>query len=225
MKIAISQSLRQVVFHALAILGFVFLAHMQQAQAQNFKFGPRIGVASSGVGLQDLLIQDMDDLDRLKVSLQESSPEYQLGFFARVKLLGLYIQPEALITTSKFSYLVEDIVNSGDEVVTERRFGLEVPINAGIKLGPLRLQAGPVYRMTLSSPTEVANLVAMKRNFADATVGLQAGVGLDLGKKIVLDLKYEANLSSVTDEITVFGSTHQLSDHGGQLVGALGIAF
>jgi hypothetical protein len=210
----------QAVF-ALSLIAFV----AAPASAQNLKFGPRFGIASSGIEASSLNIKNGDDLDALRIQLQESSPEYQIGAFARVSLFGLYLQPEALITTSKASFAYEDLINGGTQQLTERRVNLEVPIMAGLKLGPFRVQGGPVYRMNLANSSELSQIDGLSRSFREAKVGLQAGVGLDLGKKIVVDLKYEGDLSGTRDELTIFGQTHEVSEHGGRLVGSVGISF
>ena len=202
----------------------LLLGFASQLQAQNFKLGPKFSVSSSGISGTDFQVQNLQDLRELQVSLQEASPEYHVGIFSRLTLLGFYIQPELALTTSRVSYLVEDLTGGGTEAANEQYLGLEMPIMAGIKLGPFRANAGPVYRMNLTSVSDLADVQGFGRRFQESTLGLQAGVGLDLGKKIVLDLRYETNLNRPTDEVTVFGQTHKLSEYSGQWVAGIGIA-
>ncbi|MEM7654718.1 MAG: porin family protein [Bacteroidota bacterium] len=195
------------------------------AAAQKLKFGPRVGLASSGISASSLNIQNGDDLDALKLDLQESSSELQMGVFARVQFLGLYLQPEVLLTTASTSFAYEDLITGATDQLTERYVNVEVPIMAGLKLGPLRVQGGPVYRMNLLSRSDLRDIDGLNRSFKEASVGLQAGVGLDLGKKIVVDLKYESDISAARDELTIFGNTHQVAQHGGRLIGSVGFSF
>ena len=99
---------------------------------------PRFGVASSPINPQD--ISDWQDF---AVSFQDGSAEYQLGAFARVGLLGFYIQPEFLFTTSSANYLVTDLLDGGTEIFRERYYNVEIPMMAGIKLGPVRAPGRP----------------------------------------------------------------------------------
>ncbi|MEO1449216.1 MAG: outer membrane beta-barrel protein [Bacteroidota bacterium] len=203
-------------------LGILMIAPLS---AQKLKFGPRFAVSSSGIEPNDLVIQNSADLDQLALSLSETSPNYQIGLFGRLQILGLYIQPEFLLSTSSATFLYEDLTTGDEESLTERYFELEMPIMAGIKFGPFRLQAGPVYRMNLSNNSNLNNIDGLTRNFQSSTVGLQGGVGLDLGKKLVLDLKYEAPLGRLRDEVTIFGQTHEVTDRSGQLIGSIGYSF
>ncbi|MDX1909268.1 MAG: outer membrane beta-barrel protein [Bacteroidia bacterium] len=195
------------------------------AFAQKLKFGPRFGVAASGIQAEELMIKDLNDVDALRLELQNASPEAQLGVFGRLQILGFYVQPEALLTTSSAEFLVEDLQNGGTELLKERYYNLEVPLMAGVKLGPLRAQAGPVYHMNLGNASDFTTLDGFSRRFRDSAVGFQAGAGLDLGKKIVLDVKYELDMNGVRDEVTVFGQSHPVSQQGGRLIGSVGFSF
>ena len=67
------------------------------------------------------------------------------------------------------------------------------------------------------------------RNFdpqTSGTWGAQAGVGLQLGKKVQLNLRYEGNLTSYTSNITLPGNIVIPSDNRvNQLVVDMGFAF
>lgn len=98
------------------------------------------------------------------------------GLFARFNLLGLMIQPEATISTAK---------------------NLDVPILAGLKLGPMRAMVGPMMRFDLDrnknlhEPEKIGLGESMK-------VGFQAGAGFDISK-LTIDLRYESNLSGLSE--------------------------
>ncbi|MEL6670724.1 MAG: porin family protein [Bacteroidota bacterium] len=195
--------------------GFLF-----QSQAQKLKFGPRFGIASPSLNMQDI-----DDWQDVAISLQDQTPEYQAGLFARLQLGGLYIQPEFLFSTSSAKFLVEDLIDGGSEIMREQYYNVEIPVMAGLKLGPFRAQGGPVYRMNLGNSSDFFTREGFGRNFKGSEVGIQAGIGLDLGKKIALDLKYELPMDGSGDEISLFGQTHTLSDRGTHLVASVGFSF
>ncbi|MDP5172202.1 MAG: PorT family protein [Bacteroidia bacterium] len=196
------------------------LAFMSSLSAQSLKFGPRIGIASSPVNAQN--IQNFNDF---AVSFQEGSSEYQIGVFGRLQAFGLFIQPEFLFTTSSAAYLVEDLRSGGQEIFKEQYYNVEMPVMAGFKLGPIRLQGGPVYRLNLGNSSDFFTTDGFSRSFQNSNVGIQTGVGLDIGKKLVFDLKYELPLSDTGDEISILGQTHDLSSRGSHFVASMGISF
>jgi len=214
----ITQTLRLVLSCLLVLV--VQIALMGSLSAQSIKFGPRIGIASS-----PFEIQDIENVNDIAVTFQDGSPEYQVGVFARVAALGLFIQPEFLFTTSSASYLVEDLGNGGREIFNEQYYNVEIPVMAGIKLGPIRLQGGPVYRLNLGNSSDFFTTDGFSRSFTNSTVGVQTGIGLDIGKKLVFDLKYELPLSGATDDITILGQSHELSSRGAHAVASMGISF
>lgn len=196
------------------------LAFMGSLSAQSFKFGPRIGIASS-----PFEIQDIENINDIAVTFQDGSPEYQVGAFARIAALGFFIQPEFLFTTASASYLVEDLRNGGSEIFNEQYYHVELPVMAGIKMGPIRLQGGPVYRLNLGNSSDFFTADGFSRSFTNSTVGVQTGIGVDIGKKLVFDLKYELPLAAASDDITIFGQTHSLSNRGAHAVASMGISF
>jgi hypothetical protein len=208
----------------LALCALALTALANGAYAQKLIAGPRIGVASTGIEPKDLVIRNAQDVDALRLQIQNSSPEIMVGAFTRLTLLGIFVQPEVLLTTSSAEFLYEDLVSGGEEFLRERYWNLDVPIMAGIKFGPFRVQGGPVYRLNMSNKTDLTTIDGLTRNFKQSDVALQAGLGLDLGKKLILDLKYQPNLSDYRNEVTMFGNTHKVSDRQGQLSLSLGVA-
>lgn len=210
-------------FAKLALLA-LGLSASTLASAQNLKFGPRFGVGASGIEAQDLVIRNENDVEALRLQLQNASPEVQMGVFGRVSLLGLYVQPEVLLATSSARYLYEDAISGGTELLKEQYYRLEVPVMFGLKLGPLRAQGGPVFHTPLANASELTTISGLSRSYRESSTGIQAGLGLDLGKKVVFDVKYEANLSGVRDEITIFGQSHAVSTQGSRVIASLGIS-
>lgn len=213
-------------FPILAILSIMMLA-ASSLSAQNFMFGPRVGFGFNTQAFegQSWEFTSPSDLNDLRLSLQDASPETQLGMYGRIGFGGMYLQPEILLTTQSVKYLLEDINGDGEEVLDERNYHLAVPIMAGVKLGPFRAQAGPVYRARLASLSDLTDIEGMDRRYATSTLGVQAGLGLDLGRKVALDVRYETGLLQGRDEVTFLGQTHDLSQQTGQLVTSIGISF
>ena len=90
-----------------------------------------------------------------------------------------------------------DITRNGvNEVLDYQLNKIDVPVMAGLKMGFFRLQAGPVASFLIDD--EVDGPVKVRLN--EAVYGYQAGIGLDISN-MVIDIKYEGNLTKLGDRI------------------------
>src|SRR5690606_28667523 len=113
----------------------------------------------------------------------------------------------------------------GDQIVNEYEFNkLDVPVMVGIKLlNVIRVQAGPIASLLLKADAKEGGVTSdVKDNYKSATVGYQAGVGLDIGS-LILDLKYEGNLSKFGDKVGFGGNTLNTDVRNNQWLLSLGI--
>jgi opacity protein-like surface antigen len=140
----------------------------------------------------------------------------------RASFTGFYVQPEILLATATNSVRYEDVEEGGGPVIYNQKFNkLNIPVLLGFKVGPMRLNAGPAAAIMLGDPKEIIDGATYKR----ATFGYQAGVGIDLFKKLTLDVRYEGNLNQFGDEITIMGETFQLDDRTGAVLLHVGLIF
>lgn len=166
--------------------------------AQLFTLGPKIGLSSSKINVAD-------DVDAIVAG--DSEVGFHAGLFTRVSLLGFYVQPEVLFTSASGNIVIDDqsVTNNVESIQQITYNKIDVPVMVGIKIGPiLRLNAGPTFSYILSQDireegTSVINEIS--QNYNDANVGFQVGVGLDISK-LVIDLKYENNLSVLGESVT-----------------------
>lgn len=162
---------------------FLFLSLSIAARAQ-FVFGIKGGISSSNVDVKDL------KNTFLQFKNKDNITGYHLGAFARLKALGLLLQPEGIFTSSGGKVEVMQTEN-GQEVKTTEDFTfnrLDVPVLVGINLlNTVRLQAGPVASVLVSGKFQDQNI----KNYMDKTdLGWQAGIGLDIGN-VTADVRYE----------------------------------
>lgn len=114
----------------------------------------------------------------------------------------IFLQPEVLVSAKGGSF---DLIRSG--LATQRidvRFTtLDVPVLIGFRLGPLRLNAGPMASLTVSNNQNLKDALnqytsqSIDETFKQAVFGYQAGVGLTLAG-LQLDARYEGNLSDLS---------------------------
>ena len=95
----------------------------------------------------------------------------------------------------------------------------------GAKLGPVRLNAGPSARLLINSPKDLINDPDFKAMYNDLTFGYQAGIGVDIVKRITLDLRYEGSLQKYQTKIDAGGEKISLDDRPNAFLLSVGIMF
>lgn len=172
--------------------------------------GPRITLISTNLDLRE---------EVANVQAGDAEFGFQYGLFVRVKVpvIGLYVQPEVLFSKS------ESTITSGAQNVDLSFNRVDVPIMIGGKIGPLRINAGPSLSFLTGAESDVAGAVVdIKDNYSNATLGFQAGIGVDI-LKFVIDLKYEGALGDkFGDAITAGGNTFSTDERASQIVLAVG---
>jgi Outer membrane protein beta-barrel domain len=135
--------------------------------------------------------------DNLQQSL-DSKTGYVGGVYARIGN-KIFIQPEVLFSAKGGSI---NILKSGNptQTVAIDYTTVDVPLLVGFKMGPIRLNAGPMASFVVSNKGLDTVLKDVSSNtaesFKNASYGYQAGGGFDLGS-LSLDLRYEGSLSEV----------------------------
>lgn len=198
------------------ILVVLFLAFATvQAQAQLFKAGIKVGVATPDIKPGDLdSVRFTSGSDQLKIKVSNASYGFHFGAWARVGIGNFFVQPDLLFNSSNTDYTVSRLKNGVwlDSVRNERYLNLDMPIMLGYKVKALRLMAGPVAHFKVGSNsdlTELANL-NYKSEFAAARWGFQGGLGLAFGN-LGIDLRYETNFFKYANHITFNGTPVEFS--------------
>lgn len=200
------------------LLIVAIMASYTAANAQLFSIGPRAGISSSTI--------KVDDTDTWEVD-KESEFGYHLGLFARlqVPVIGLYVQPEVLFSKTGGRINFDDNDNDLHNAMELEFNRIDVPVLVGWKFGAFRVNAGPTFNFITKAEGTVngQDFEEVDDKFKNSTVGYQAGIGFDLGK-LLLDLKYEGNLSEITDDNTIdlAGEEFQGDYRSSQLILSLG---
>ena len=148
---------------------------------------------------------------------------FQGGAFMRASFAGLFIQPELLLATASNTLTYAGVIDGQpvDELLEQKFTKVNIPVLIGFKLAFLRVNAGPAASILINDPRELVEGATYKR----ATFGYQAGLGLDLFKKLTIDVRYEGNLNQFGDEITIGNQTFVLDDRTGALLVQVGLIF
>ena len=175
---------------------------------------PRIGITSSKLKIQDNVAN---------VKEGDARFGFQAGLFTRFTISSFSIQPEVLFTNNGGKIEFDD--NFGKKVVRKYEYNkLDVPVMLGYKFANfIRIQARPVASLLLKADAKDGGVKEdVKNNYKNATFGYQAGIGFDIGS-ILIDLKYEGNLSKFGDEIVVDGTSFNTDLRNNQLILSLGL--
>lgn len=156
---------------------------------------------------------------------KDASYGFHGGLFVRLSLLGIYIQPEILFATAENKISITDIGQTTAEIRSQKFNKLDIPVLLGFKLGPLRINGGPAATIMLSSPKELFDTQNYESLYKSATFGYQAGIGVDILKKLTLDLRYEGNLNQFGNELTIGSQTFELDQRSSAISLSLGLIF
>jgi len=195
--------MKKVVF--LFLLSFIFAGTYAQ-------FGIKVGANTTS-----LKITGGDMIENVK----DAQWGFNAGIFYRLKILMLYVQPEAYFSTvgGSFKY--------GDDPMNKELYDfdlnrIDIPLIVGGKLGPIRIHAAPVAFFTISSKSSLTDFEeAMK----GTTWGYQVGLGIDLLKKLTFDARYEGSLGDFTESVTIGGHTLEPSTKSSAFLISVGFMF
>jgi hypothetical protein len=217
--------MKRIILVALLLVSFGAITNAQ------IKFGIKAGVTSTSIKADDVIaVEDQTTFDELVLKSQNAKIGFQGGVFARISLLKLYIQPELLFTSSSSEVEVTSL-NNGAEVesaISEQKYRqIDFPIMIGYKFGPARIQAGPVGTIMLSSDPSLNGFMNMDydEEYNGATWGYQVGAGLDILKKLTIDLKYEGSFSNLGDGIQLGDQNYNFDSRNSKIILTLGWIF
>jgi hypothetical protein len=166
------------------------------------KFGLKVGASTTSISMADAKTVTSGGASYLLDKAEGANYGFHGGIFIRVNISKLYIQPEVLFATRSNEYQFKKIGTLVDSAKVKQTINkLDIPLMIGVKLGPVRINAGPVGSLNIGSPKELINDPDIKELYATMTFGYQAGVGLDLFKKLTIDLRYEGSLSQYQSKL------------------------
>lgn len=194
------------------------------ASAQIFTFGVKAGVNTTTDVFKNVSLSNDGGKTGCNIINNNAKVGFLAGAYARVSILGFFVQPELYYAQSRSEITLQDIQTTTVRKEVSKFNTLNVPILFGTKIGPLRLNAGPVATIILSNTNIVDNVSGLKQDMDKANWGLQAGVGVDLWK-LSLDARYETSISRLGSAYnTATGSTVNFGSHPQQFIFTVGLA-
>ena len=201
---------------------FFFAAFQTISTAQFVKFGIKAGLTTTSIKADSLSILNPDSAHNLGLAIKNAKNGFQFGVYTKIGK-GIFVQPEIIFNSNSVDYTLTDV--NGSQLKNEKYQYLDVPILLGVKLGPLRLQGGPVGHYFLNSTSELFQIAGYKQAFKKMTYGGQLGFGLNLGKHFNIDLRWETNLSKFGNHIEFFGNSYAFDDKPSRFLATVGWTF
>ena len=175
------------------ILLLCFVAYSSLTRAKTLDLGPRLGISYNSLKIRK----------NREAFITDNKFGYQIGGFARIKLLSFYAQPELLVTGSSVG--VKRSIDAKDITLSFTK--LDAPIMFGYSFFSLRAQLGPTFSLLLNAAHKGEK--QLEKCYQKISLGYQLGVGIDIWK-LMLDLKYEGNLSRFGQKIVGVDTDHRL---------------
>lgn len=201
------------------LLVFTLAALMVLPVFSQIKFGLKLGANTATVPEYDIST-GTNNIEAVK----NAQWGIQAGAFLRVGIKSLFIQPEIMLASNSYEYNVTTV--TGQDLLKQKFTRLEIPVLLGLKLGPLHINAGPSANINIGSPDALIEDPDFSELYRSATFGYQAGIGIDLFNRLVLDARYGGNLSGRFGESVVIGSqTFNLDSRQPSFILSLGIMF
>jgi len=189
------------------------------------KFGLKAGLSTTNLKMEDVKTLTSGETEYLVNALKGANYGFHGGAFVRFGMLGFYVQPELLFASRTDEYNVTELDNP--TVIVKQQFNqLDLPIMLGLKVGPLRLNAGPSARLLINSPKDLIEDPDFKARYNNITFGYQAGIGVDIIKRITFDLRYEGSLQKYQTQIeNIAGTKFTLDDRPNAFLFSVGLMF
>ncbi|CAI8163969.1 MAG: Uncharacterised protein [Polaribacter sp. SA4-10] len=191
------------------ILIICFSLGINQISIAQINFGIKGGLNYNSESNKEGFRLDLDDVLLVGENVfknVETKAGYHLGIWLRAKvpIIGIYIRPELVYTSLENSMTYTNL--GGDSEVTDFSFQkIDIPVLFGKKfLGVGNIYIGPSFQYILKQGFSMSNISDVKGD--DFTIGIQYGVGIELGK-IGLDIRWERGFSSIESSI-IEGSTN-----------------
>ncbi len=163
------------------------------------KFGLKFGIQGQSATMKEVFT----DLPGLYSS---GKLGYHFGAMARISLPVVYFQPELVYGINRFS-----IQEGSQSSLSYNTRNLDVPVLVGTKFSIVRVFAGPVFNLLTETKIKGAGAGNdFTTRFRRSTVGFQLGAGVEIAKKLNIDIRYGGQFKRPVQEITFNNVTQEI---------------
>src|SRR5699024_4444831 len=159
----------------------VFITALGFSQT-TFKFGILGGVSMYNVDAQSIIIANQDGRDIAELAYDDAGYGMHFGIFVLAKASFLYIKPQIQFNSQTVDYSYDELRSGDVKILSETYQNIDIPVQLGLNIGPLRLGVGPVGHIHLDGKSDffAFNKVDYQQKFKEMTFGYILGAGLDI---------------------------------------------
>jgi len=197
-------------------IGIVFLFYGYSAISQN-QIGLKFGLSS-----YDFNANKSISTENIKLSFLDASYGFQAGAYARIGLLGFYLQPEICFNSNSVQYSLVDF-NDLDTLNNIRKSSyknLDIPVLFMITPSIFKLYTGPVAHYLINDYSDFTKKDKIKEMIENLTYGFQIGGAASLGS-ITVDIRYEGTLSKNVKSFSIDEKEFKIDDSPSRFIFSL----
>jgi hypothetical protein len=200
-------------FLGLVLAAFGTVLTQTSLSAQSYSYGVTGGAHVAQVEVDPFSIDPNQPLETMSFT---ATGGYHLGLYARLGLGLVYLQPQMWFTELNQAVTYTDGAGSTQTVPwTLRR--LDIPLEVGVKMGPLLLLAAPIWSAPISQVSAVQSVTPSSGSW-----GGQIGVGVKFGP-VQLTARYEGSLQPLGDQVSIGGTAYPTDSRISQLITSLSV--
>ncbi len=214
----------------LIILLSVFCFFIIDASAQ-IEFGVKAGIlVPVSPETNSIIVNRQSPRNEFLFNAKSVGNGITLGVFAEQNLSEpFFLRGELLFNQFETTYEMNDTWNSGSResdsrTYKEKTMRIDVPVTLGVRLDAFEITSGVVARYVLSHENEMDVLEGYGEASNPVQLGLQAGVGLNLGQ-LNLGLAYQLDFTNFGDHLTYNGKALTLQNSPSRLMATIGYRF
>ncbi len=163
--------------------------------------------------------------EEYELSVDQINFGYHLGFYSRLKVWKIYLQPEVLLNSNSVNYSVKDIQNPDVTTIYKEQYTrLDVPVVLGLKLKWFNMHGGLSGHLPIANVSELKNIDGYSISSESFTYSYLGGIGFDIGK-LRLDFRYELSTTFFGDHITYKGNNYQFADKNNRIIAGIAYKF
>lgn len=141
--------------------------------------------------------------------IPSSSNGFLIGGFARVSLIGFYIQPEICFRNLNFTVNSTGTTSAASSATMLNY--IDIPVMFGKKIfNVINVSAGPSFQFLVNKDLTANNINTLEKgNYNDFVVGVQLGVGAEIWK-LCFDIRYDFSINSIGNVASVVNNSQNV---------------
>lgn len=189
------------------------------------EFGLKAGLATESLQGEEFRL-DREGREDLLFAIADADYGFQFGALLRIPLSDRFdLQTELTFNSAKTDFSVNDPESGeGLQVFSERYNDINIPLLASWKLAFLRLQAGPVGHIYVSSVSDLMDEGGVDRAFDSFNLGYALGGAIDIGP-VTVDVRYDGNFSRYGEDIMIGGGNIRVDQAPKRWIGSIAYRF